>query len=263
MSNSIKRVLFGIFAIPTSLFVIYKGSYFLLFTLAFMVFVGTKEILNIFQKKQIYLPKILYFLNLGVFFSFSLLQDHYWLLSIILVFVIICGINLFQNRLDGAIIKISFSIFSSIYVGVFFACVYKIWQINSYYLGAVFLMIWTTDSFAYFVGMSFGKKRGVIKASPKKSIEGFVGGFVFCFIMAFLLVKIFPDIFSFNIMIILAVLVGVFAQLGDLFESVFKRDAGVKDSGNIFPGHGGVLDRFDSLLLVGPIVYVVLKLLQV
>jgi phosphatidate cytidylyltransferase len=120
--------------------------------------------------------------------------------------------------------------------------------------------IWVTDSAAYFLGMSFGKHRNIFAASPQKSIEGFISGIIAAFITAFLLGMLFGYT---NVQIIaMAVAAGIFGQFGDLFESILKRDAGVKDSSNLLPGHGGILDRFDSLLFAAPVLYLLLSLLK-
>jgi phosphatidate cytidylyltransferase len=108
--------------------------------------------------------------------------------------------------------------------------------------------------------MSVGKHRNIFAASPKKSIEGFISGFVAAFIAAYLLGILFGYT---NVQIIaMAVAAGIFGQFGDLFESILKRDAGVKDSSNLLPGHGGILDRFDSLLIAAPVLYLLLDLIK-
>ena len=110
-----------------------------------------------------------------------------------------------------------------------------------------------TDSFCYFIGSKFGKHKLAPVISPNKTIEGSVGGTVFCLLSSLLvggLVQI-----SWYHCLILGILMAIFAQLGDLCESMIKRDAGVKDSSNVLPGHGGFLDRLDSYILTIPVVY--------
>ncbi|MBA6156486.1 phosphatidate cytidylyltransferase [Tenacibaculum sp. S7007] len=119
---------------------------------------------------------------------------------------------------------------------------------------AIILIIWTNDSFAYLVGKNFGKHKLFEKVSPKKTIEGFVGGLVFA-IIAGLIISKSVTIFSTTNWIFIAIIVSVFGTLGDLVESKFKRQANIKDSGNIMPGHGGLLDRLDSLFFLAPFVY--------
>ena len=110
-----------------------------------------------------------------------------------------------------------------------------------------------TDSFCYFIGSKFGKHKLAPVISPNKTIEGSIGGTVSCLIIS-LLIGLFMEINWYHCLI-LGILITVFAQLGDLCESMIKRDAGVKDSSNVLPGHGGFLDRLDSYILTIPVVY--------
>jgi len=131
-------------------------------------------------------------------------------------------------------------------------------QINlwgGYTVIAVFATIWICDTAAYFGGKAFGKHKLFVKVSPNKTWEGAVFGFIFS-ILTMTAAKIFVlEYLSYQHAIVLGILIGVFGQVGDLIESRFKRDAGVKDSSSLIPGHGGVYDRFDSLIYISPIVY--------
>ncbi|MCV9931612.1 phosphatidate cytidylyltransferase [Flavobacterium sp. LS1R47] len=132
----------------------------------------------------------------------------------------------------------------------------------------LFILIWTNDTFAYLVGKSIGKHKLFERISPKKTIEGFLGGVVFACFAGFLISKLYikpnPNFSDKSILIwtIIALIVGVFGTIGDLIESKFKRIAGVKDSGTIMPGHGGVLDRLDSVIFVAPIVFLFYQILN-
>lgn len=117
----------------------------------------------------------------------------------------------------------------------------------------LFVLIWSSDSFAYFTGRLFGKHKMAPKISPKKTWEGFVGGVIFTLVLGYFIEQKFPELRG-N-WIIVGFLVSVFAPIGDLVESQLKRTFGVKDSGNIIPGHGGVLDRLDSFIIAAPVVY--------
>lgn len=121
-------------------------------------------------------------------------------------------------------------------------------------LAGVFFIIWINDSFAYLIGTQFGKHKMCPNISPAKSWEGLIGGAVFGIIMGIFNALMFQAISMFD-WIVIAVLTVSFGTLGDLFESKIKREIGAKDSGNILPGHGGFLDRLDSLLFVIPIVF--------
>jgi phosphatidate cytidylyltransferase len=132
---------------------------------------------------------------------------------------------------------------------------------------SIFILIWTNDTFAYIVGKSIGKHKLLEKISPKKTIEGFIGGMVFSILAGILISKFYfqpkPHYLDTSMFIwsISAVIISIFSTLGDLIESKFKRIAGVKDSGTIMPGHGGVLDRLDSIIFVAPFVYLFYQIL--
>jgi phosphatidate cytidylyltransferase len=132
----------------------------------------------------------------------------------------------------------------------------------------LFLLIWTNDTFAYIVGKSIGKNKLYERISPKKTIEGFVGGILFAVLAGYLISKYYikakPEFSEQSILIwtSIATIVGIFGTIGDLIESKFKRIAGVKDSGSIMPGHGGVLDRLDSVIFVAPIIFLFYQILN-
>jgi phosphatidate cytidylyltransferase len=111
----------------------------------------------------------------------------------------------------------------------------------------LFVFIWINDSIAYIVGINFGKHQLLKSISPKKSFEGFIGGILFSFIFSFVFAYFFKKI-PFYHWIGMAISIAIFGTFGDLVESLIKRICGVKDSGVVIPGHGGFLDRFDSLL---------------
>jgi phosphatidate cytidylyltransferase len=115
------------------------------------------------------------------------------------------------------------------------------------------LVTWGNDTAAYFIGINFGKHKLSPRISPKKSVEGSLGGVLGGIVAAIIVAVVFHK--AILSMIVLGILVVIAGQFGDLIESIIKRNAGVKDSGTFMPGHGGVLDRFDSLLIAGPVVY--------
>ncbi len=126
---------------------------------------------------------------------------------------------------------------------------------------SVFIVIWTNDSFAYFVGSAIGKHRLFERISPKKSWEGFFGGAVGALLAGYILSIFVPELELWQWQIFSQIVV-IFGTLGDLIESLLKRTIGVKDSGNAIPGHGGWLDRFDSMLLAAPMVVFFLYLIK-
>ena len=135
-------------------------------------------------------------------------------------------------------------------------------QYNGLLLLAIFIFIWVNDTGAYLVGSRWGKRRLAPSISPKKSVEGSIGGLLLVLLSAVVLrLLLFPELSWLRILLIAAV-VAIFGTIGDLFESSLKRQAGVKDSGKLIPGHGGILDRIDSLLLAVPAVYLLLAVLD-
>ena len=134
---------------------------------------------------------------------------------------------------------------------------------NSYtpiYIISLFILIWTNDSFAYLSGKNFGKRKLYSKISPKKTIEGFIGGLLAA-IIGGIIIFYTSKTLSIIHWVIIAVIVSIFGTIGDLIQSKFKRQAGVKDSGTIMPGHGGIFDRLDSILYASPFVFLYLQIL--
>ncbi|TCJ05955.1 phosphatidate cytidylyltransferase [Cytobacillus praedii] len=150
---------------------------------------------------------------------------------------------------------VAFSILSTLYVGIGFYYFIETREEGLIFIFFSLFIIWATDSGAYFIGRAIGKKKLWPEISPNKTIEGSIGG-VFCAIIVALLFLLFTDIpATFIQMLLITVVLSVFGQIGDLVESALKRHYDVKDSGNIMPGHGGILDRFDSLLFVWPLIH--------
>jgi phosphatidate cytidylyltransferase len=150
---------------------------------------------------------------------------------------------------------VGFSILSAIYVGIGFYFFIETRDAGLVYIFYSLFMIWATDSGAYFVGKATGKTKLWPEISPNKTVEGSVGGVV-CALIVAVLFSLLTDINA-NLLALLAItaVLSIFGQIGDLVQSAFKRHFGVKDSGNILPGHGGILDRFDSLLFILPLLH--------
>ena len=139
---------------------------------------------------------------------------------------------------------------------------FPITHYNGMLLLAIFIFIWVNDTGAYLVGSRWGKTPLAPSISPKKTVEGSIGGLLLALLSAVILrLLLFPELSWLHILLIAAV-VAIFGTIGDLFESSLKRQAGVKDSGKLIPGHGGILDRIDSFLLAVPAVYLLLRLLD-
>lgn len=123
----------------------------------------------------------------------------------------------------------------------------------------VFILIWSSDTFAYLIGKNFGKTKLLKRISPNKTVEGFAGGMIACLITSYILAQYFTDFTPIQ-WIVIALLVSIFGVFGDLIESMFKRQAGIKDSSNLIPGHGGFLDRFDSVIFAAPFIFIYLQI---
>ncbi|GAA4236574.1 phosphatidate cytidylyltransferase [Postechiella marina] len=163
---------------------------------------------------------------------------------------------LFSSR---RFILTTFYLSSSFVFLILIANYYKVF--NSNILLGAFILVWVNDSFAYLVGKNFGKQKLFEKISPKKTVEGFLGGLLFSCIASYFIAT-FTNTLTFTNWLFLSIIVSVFGTLGDLIESKFKRQARVKDSGNIMPGHGGLLDRLDSIIFAAPFIYLFLRILQ-
>ena len=124
----------------------------------------------------------------------------------------------------------------------------------------IFSLIWINDTFAYLVGKNFGRRKLFERISPKKTVEGFLGGLIFTIIGSYV-AFIVTGLLDLEAWLGLAVIMSVFGTLGDLIQSKFKRQAGVKDSGRLMPGHGGLFDRLDSIIFASPFVFAYLQLL--
>ncbi|RYG53039.1 MAG: phosphatidate cytidylyltransferase [Chitinophagaceae bacterium] len=124
----------------------------------------------------------------------------------------------------------------------------------------IFVLIWANDTFAFLFGKGFGKRKLFERVSPKKTVEGFIGGWLMALVFSVMVALYLAQEPVFKWMVI-ATIVSFFGTIGDLIESKFKRSAGVKDSGNIMPGHGGILDRLDSIIFVAPFVFLFYQIL--
>ena len=186
------------------------------------------------------------------------------ILHVLTIFVLLFLIkDLFSEKtlptfLTRRYINTTFYLSSSFVFIILIARYYK--EFNPNILLGSFILVWVSDSFAYLVGKNFGKQKLFLRISPKKTVEGFLGGLFFACISSYFIAK-YTNTLDFNKWLMLSIVITVFGTLGDLIESKYKRQAGVKDSGVIMPGHGGLLDRLDSIIFAAPFIYVFLRLL--
>jgi len=209
--------------------------------------------------------------------------------GLFIFFIIATMIGELWRKRTNPIVNVAFTVFGAAYIGIFFCCLISIREMYHYinilespsivpsllpdginitsmpdwggsFLTCLFFSIWACDSFAFFIGKKFGKAKLWARISPKKSWEGSIAGLVGAAVFFIGLAHFLLPTFSLQNAIVISLIVGIVGPLGDLTESLFKRDAGIKDSSSILPGHGGMLDRFDSMLLIVPIIYIYLLL---
>ncbi|WP_101843913.1 phosphatidate cytidylyltransferase [Halobacillus sp. Marseille-P3879] len=150
-----------------------------------------------------------------------------------------------------------FLIISAFYVGMGFYYLIETREADLEYIFYALFVVWATDTGAYLFGRAFGRHKLWPQISPKKTIEGSVGGILLACVVAFIFQLVEPVHSSMMVVLFVTVIISVAGQIGDLVESAFKRHYAVKDSGKILPGHGGVLDRFDSLIFMLPILHLI------
>jgi phosphatidate cytidylyltransferase len=171
--------------------------------------------------------------------------------------------RLFSSRpVDGAIEDVAATFLGVFYVAMLFAfqVAIRTGEHGKQWLVFLYFIIWASDIGAYSIGIPFGKHRLYEKVSPKKSIEGLFGALVAASAMALLCRVWFMPPIGAGEAIVLALMLGIVGTIGDLTESLFKRAAGVKDSGEFIPGHGGILDRMDSMLFAAPVLFYYLRI---
>ncbi|MDD2488395.1 MAG: phosphatidate cytidylyltransferase [Bacteroidales bacterium] len=195
-----------------------------------------------------------------VFYAFHIENTYFIIASLIFCFIIFI-FELYKNK-ENPFTNISYTLVAVIYIvipmGLTNFIVNPTISLNSFtpiLLLSVFILAWTNDTFAYLVGVKFGKHRLFERISPKKSWEGFFGGLIATQIVSIILFKLTNTSLYFYDWMTIGIIISVIGTYGDLVESMFKRQIGVKDSGKILPGHGGILDRFDILFISIPFIF--------
>ncbi len=267
LGNTAVRILVSIVAIPALVLMAYFGSvYFLSFVLIISGISFYEYSVMAKQKGanvniNIGLLAIIFLIINQYKFFFS--QYHF----LIALFVMLLIYELFRNN-GSAILNLGSTLLGIFYLGIFgstligirefYPNVDELYYNGGYLIISIFASIWICDSAAFFGGTALGKHKLFVRVSPKKSWEGAIFGFIFA-ILAMILAKfIVLDFLSIKNAIAIGFITGTIGQIGDLTESLLKRDAGVKDSSNLIPGHGGIFDRFDSLLFSAPVIYLYL-----
>ncbi|QED47575.1 phosphatidate cytidylyltransferase [Cytobacillus dafuensis] len=252
----ITAIIFGAIFIPA---VVYGGMPVII--LAYLLgSIALYEVLKMRKLSLFSIPGLISLLLLWVILLPVQFQDVLESLGIMKIEFVLIAVLLFltytvatKNQFNFD--DVAFSILATLYVGIGFYYFIETRESGLVYIFYSLFIIWATDSGAYFIGRAIGKRKLWPEISPNKTIEGFIGGVVCAIIVAILFV-VFSDIDATFIQLSIATIVlSIFGQIGDLVESALKRHYEVKDSGNILPGHGGILDRFDSLLFVWPLLH--------
>lgn len=264
VNNTRERIAVAVVTIPFILFICYLGGlYFLIFALLIGLF-SFYEFTKMAKRKggNTLLYPGLIVIALVIFNSFIQIIDFFHL--IILSVIVLSVIELYRDN-GSAISNLSTTFLGIFYIGLFASSLVGIREFfnddlkGGYLIISILVIIWICDSAAFFGGVKFGKHRLFLRVSPKKSWEGAIFGFVFAILTAIAAKYILLGFLSWVDVIFIGVVIGTVGQIGDLIESLFKRDSGIKDSSDLIPGHGGIFDRFDSLLASSPIVFVYLN----
>lgn len=267
----LNRILVAILGIPLLIYIFYTGGLPLLIFTNGVIGIGIYE----FYKMSENLGNNPY-LNSGILTGLIIPNLIYFLepsesglilfLPLVFLFIFLMILRVVKNDIENTSRDIGITILGIFYVAVLFSHILLLGKMPNG--GKLILLVqaavWVCDSAAYFVGMNFGRKffkKGFSKISPKKSKEGAIGGILFTMLSVLLLNNQFNVIEGSTFLILgLGLIISITAQIGDLSESIFKREFKIKDSGKLLGEHGGILDRFDSMLFVLPVVYNLLKI---
>lgn len=231
--------------------IIFLGGWLFNFVIALICLIGAMEILRMAKIERKILPSIITYLGLlsiifydqlSLYIPSNLSQAILPLLSIMVLLISTVLVEGYEFTKAGT------SALTIFYLGLGGYSAINIRETNLALLVFILIVVFSTDIGAYFVGSRIGKHKLAPTLSPNKTIEGSVGGIISAFILAAIYLSFFSFNYSYLVMLLLSIVLSITGQFGDLIASRLKRHYQVKDAGNIFPGHGGVLDRFDSLL---------------
>lgn len=277
MSNFNKRLLTGVLFVIVLLGSIYQSELASSILFTTIILLCQREFYAFFKASEVKPQSLVgilgglgFFLASAVAFRTDLTFNTLFLIVPLIFIVFVFVFELFRNSKDP-IANIGYTILGIIYIAVPFTLLHQISYYTNFQFGdtynydvliGYFFILWANDTGAYMVGRKFGKTKLFERISPKKTWEGSLGGVFFGLLFGYINAQLFDGLDTITWMI-LALIVVVFGSLGDLVESLFKRSLGIKDSGKILPGHGGVLDRFDGIFISAPMVYAFLKILSI
>ncbi|MBD3169089.1 MAG: hypothetical protein GF307_06370 [candidate division Zixibacteria bacterium] len=264
VKNLISRVAVGVIAIPAIIYISLKGGFPILVFAAILAIVGAVELTRLLPSlkntfSMIVLPIASASIIAGIVYRQYALSGLL-MVSVILLAVIVYSFRGRIEELKNGIIDI---VFGMIYCGLMFSFIPLISNIQpngGEWLVSMFIIIWTADTAAFFGGKFTGRRKLAPEISPGKTVEGLLWGFVGALVAAGILGVTILDGKNLVFTLFISVVISGMGVCGDLFESSLKRSADVKDSSSLIPGHGGVLDRFDSVLFAAPTLYLLLQL---
>lgn len=278
MNNIAKRLLTFFIGLPLVIalvFIQYQNHLVLNFAIVLASVIGANEFLNIISSKVKITTRIsiLTFSGLIPILGYVFILANISLDALLWIFTIEVILILAEECFKASDFtfsfeKIAFSSFIVFYCGYMLSFITRLtsYENSNSLLVLFFLFVFMCDSGAWFFGMLLGKNnRGIFKASPNKSLAGFIGGIITDVAIAILLKFVFPEIYQGDLWkyIVLGFVTAIGAICGDLIESVFKRSCGVKDSGNLIPGRGGILDCIDSIIIAIPVFFIMYEYLLV
>lgn len=254
-----QRIITAVIALMLFIPIVWYGEWPFVLLTYIMATIGLFELIKMYQWKQRFIfPSIIGTVSLWLilipepfdFFSLSKIK-------ILLILTIVLLIYTVATENKFTFTEAGFLVIALIYISMGFYFFIHARFVGLNYLLFILFTIWATDTGAYFIGNAFGRRKLWPKISPNKTVEGAIGGLTLAIIVASLFQLVNPFDVSFYLIISVAAVISIFGQIGDLVASAFKRNYDIKDSGNILPGHGGIIDRLDSLLFVLPILYII------
>lgn len=257
-----KRILTALIGMPLLIFIFYRGGLLLLGAVTLLVLLGLYEYRGIVNRSG-YHNMTLPLLLAGLYMPVVLQYYYKSAASAAFIYVMITLVCYMIRHHYFSPLDLGLNFLGFVYIVLGFTNLLLLRSMEQgfWLLVYLFVIVWSTDTGAFFIGSLFGRHPLAPSISPKKSWEGFFAGVVFSLLSAWVLTAL-AGMRNAWLLIMIAPVISVAGQLGDLFESTLKRFAGLKDSGNILPGHGGVLDRFDSTLWAAPFTYQLIILLE-